>query len=143
MGTQTLAATIFRSTFCHKDTGAGKGHFGALLLGYWVGVLPTHPLMSTSPGSPCAKQPVPQNKSQPTSGLAPASGRCGPHNQLSQDLTSDINKLATFTLGKAWQPPGPGAAPRTSMPTEVGYSATERSMQHIERALLEHIALVS
>ena len=56
MGTQTLAATFFRSTFYHKDTGAGKGHFGVLLLSYWVGDLPTHPLISTSPGSPHAKQ---------------------------------------------------------------------------------------
>lgn len=142
IGTHTLAATIFRSTFYHKDTGAGKYHFGVLSLGYWAGGLPTHQLMSTSPGRPHAKQLVSQNKSQPTSGLAPASGPCGPHNKLSQDLTSDTNKLTTFTLGKAWQPTGPGAAPHTSIPTIVGHSATERSIHHIERALLEHVALM-
>lgn len=68
MGTRTLAATIFRSTFYHKDTGAGKYHFGVLSLSYWAGGLPTHQLMSTSLEAPMPNSQCPRTNPNPPVG---------------------------------------------------------------------------
>ena len=53
LGTQILAEAIFGSLFYHEDTGAGKCHSGVS-----TEVLPTHQLVSSSPETSQAKQPV-------------------------------------------------------------------------------------